>query len=65
MIHLKRFKHEHRRIKLYGHVEFPLTLEVSFSAIPEVYNLRSLVVHYGTVDRGHYVNFSLRQGNVY
>lgn len=60
MIHLKRFN---MKVKLHGYLSFPVDLsinEYSSSAFLPNYRLRSVIVHYGTPEKGHYVNFSLR-----
>lgn len=55
-----------QKLKLQGHIDFPLFLDVDeFCSIKVKYKLRSVLVHYGTAERGHYVNFSLRQNQVY
>jgi len=46
-------------VKLHGHVRFPIILDVEeYCSIKVKYKLRSVIVHYGTHDKGHYVNFS-------
>lgn len=59
MIHLKRFQIIPHKVKLHGHVKFPIILDVEeYCSIKVKYKLRSVIVHYGTHDKGHYVNFS-------
>ncbi|CAD8046557.1 unnamed protein product [Paramecium primaurelia] len=66
MIHLKRFQVYPNRIKLNGHVRFPISLDVQeFCSIKAKYKLRSIIVHQGTPERGHYVTFSSRQDQWY
>jgi hypothetical protein len=63
MIHLKRFSLYPHKVKLHGHVSFPTEINIEeycSQKYETTYKLRSIVVHYGTPDRGHYVNFSLR-----
>ena len=58
VVHLKRWKFNDRtrtRMKIDDFVRFPVTYRVSPDII---YNLRSIVVHRGRANGGHYVAYT-------
>ncbi|CAD8045514.1 unnamed protein product [Paramecium primaurelia] len=62
IIHLKRFQEK----KLHNYIEFQNNLDISeFCSVKAQYKLKSVIVHYGTQEKGHYVNFSLRGNQWY
>ncbi|CAK66893.1 unnamed protein product (macronuclear) [Paramecium tetraurelia] len=55
IIHLKRFQEK----KLHNYIEFQNNLDITeFCSVKAQYKLKSVIVHYGTQEKGHYVNFS-------
>ncbi|CAD8065700.1 unnamed protein product [Paramecium sonneborni] len=62
IIHLKRFQEK----KLHNQIEFQNNLDISeFCSVKAKYKLKSVIVHYGTQEKGHYVNFSLKGNQWY